>query len=887
MINSQLIDARSSDEDFQRALAEIGSAQILGIDCETQDEARHDGLNAYNNAKRHVFDTRRTTMTGFSFYADGSDTAWYVNLAHADVENRLPRRKADVLLAAVDPNCLMIAHNAPFEHVMFENCLGVVLKNVLCTLQMAVSHHGPDDYDPQVFFDKPLTAIGRHAKAIERAFANYDPETRGRKLTGEQAELLGMFIGKTSVAAHSYNGWVREIATGYNLKRLVFSLFGHKMTTFDEVLKRGGAKHMGELTGGQVVEYGADDAYWAVRCFHHLKDSMLRNNPKVLQTFLKQENPIVKVLADCWRDGIRLDLAEVYNRRDLERAAMADILRAFKPLIQSYLPFPEEPNERLFEKQYKWYVGENKEGVVRDNWKKLRKRVEDWAALPNVEDDFEQLTQCANPVGDAWMIEKGMRVPKDRLNPVYYQGMRVILHDLIGLPLVYSNGEISSDKEARGKMMIRAEKDGDEQLMEVLKAYQRMADVEQTVKLYLTPYTQLMDPDTSRVYPTLSSMLATRRFAMSFPNGMALAKYSDAKYVRGFYLGDEEDHLVVSADWSSVELVIIGDQSGDHGFREVFGQIPYGDLHTGAAADCLAVKTLPGLTEEEYREFKFNRNPENRRLLHIFTGQEMSPKDFFKLTRGTPVGKGANFNYWYSGSLSTVGENLGWAPDQMWEAVDRYRSRFPLAEAWRVLQQNTIVERGYVELPDHHRRVRLEATPGWHQCMMRKFADVSASPAMLRYAELALKRIQSRARNQAVNAMVQGTCATLAKRSIIRMIAEIERRGWTGKARFMLPIHDELVWSVHRDLVTEFIPVLRHIMADHKEIVPTLPLHCTVSVGRTFKPYDSKNPAFSQIELDEAEPLEGLIPKELEGQALPDDIVARVVQFVADARMAA
>jgi DNA polymerase I-like protein with 3'-5' exonuclease and polymerase domains len=268
----------------------------------------------------------------------------------------------------------------------------------------------------------------------------------------------------------------------------------------------------------------------------------------------------------------------------------------------------------------------------------------------------------------------------------------------------------------------------------------------------------------------------------------------------------------------------------------------------------------------------------------------MDPKSFFKLTRGTPVGKGANFNSWYSGSLSTVGLNLGWSPDEMWAAVDRYRNRFPLAEAWRVATQQEGIEYGFVELPDHHRRVRLEATDQWRACMMRKFADISASPAMLHYAELALKRIRSRALNQLVNAKIQGTCATLAKRSVLRMNEQITKRGWDKWARagrFMMPIHDETVWSVHRDLAPEFIPVLRAVKANHPDIVQTLPLHCTVSVGKTFKPYDSKNPAFSQIELDEAEPIDGLIPQELEGQALPDDIVRRVIEFVADAKVAA
>ena len=44
------------------------------------------------------------------------------------------------------------------------------------------------------------------------------------------------------------------------------------------------------------------------------------------------------------------------------------------------------------------------------------------------------------------------------------------------------------------------------------------------MKLYLTPYSQLMDPETHRLYPVVSSMLATRRMAASFPNPMQLAQ---------------------------------------------------------------------------------------------------------------------------------------------------------------------------------------------------------------------------------------------------------------------------------------------------------------------------------------------------------------------------
>lgn len=870
MVDTVLVDDRTPYATVQRALDELREGKVIGIDCETQDEARHAGLNAYNNKKRHVFDHRRTTMTGFSTYVEGSDTAWYFNLAHADVANRIPRNEALAILGEINPKALMLAHNAKFEHVMFEQCLGYVFHNpVICTLQMAVSDHGPDEYDWDTFLNTPLpNAFRGKVKEILQAFASYDPESRGRSLTGTQSEMLSMFLGKSSKAAHSYNGWVKdELAIGYNLKRLVQSLFGYKMTTFEEVLN--GKAHMGELTGEEVCSYGAEDAYWVVPIFNHYRQKWMKENPGLMKTFLQQENPMVKVFANSWRDGLRLNEKAVHDGKLVERANMAEALREFKSLIKQLLPFPTKPNEKLLQKQT-WYA---------KNWEAYRKRWIDWANSPNENDDFKQCYQVSGPVGNAWAIEKGLKERKGCLNPGYYMAQRVLLHDLMGMPIVYIDGEITTDKEARGKLLLKAEQAGNNLHQKVLKAMNRIATIEQVMKLYLTPYNHLMDPETSCVYPDLSSMLATRRMAASFPNPMQLSKQGETTYIRGFYLGDSDDHLVVSADWSSVELVLIGDQSGDEGFREVFGQIPYGDLHTGAAADCLAVKTLPGLTEAEYREFKFGRNPNGRRLVNVFSGEEMDPGAFFKHTRGTPVGKGANFNYWYSGSLSTVGANLGWTSEEMWEAVERYRNRFPLAEAWRVATQETVSAFGFIDLPDGHRRVRLEATEPWAGVLLSKFADITASPALLQYGDLAARRLRSRARNQAVNAMIQGTCATLAKRSILRILDEIEKRGWQGLVRFMMPIHDELVWSVHKDVVLDFIPVLRHCMTDHKDIVKTLPLDCTVALGRTFMPFDKKNPLLTQIELDEAAPC-GPVGEEWEGKKLPDEKVKEVVEWL-------
>src|SRR3546814_17842067 len=72
-ISCELIDARTLQAELDALRAELEAAQLVGIDIETQDENRHAGLNLYNNAKRHVFDHRRTVITGFSLYVDGSE----------------------------------------------------------------------------------------------------------------------------------------------------------------------------------------------------------------------------------------------------------------------------------------------------------------------------------------------------------------------------------------------------------------------------------------------------------------------------------------------------------------------------------------------------------------------------------------------------------------------------------------------------------------------------------------------------------------------------------------------------------------------------------------------------------------------------------------------
>lgn len=231
--------------------------------------------------------------------------------------------------------------------------------------------------------------------------------------------------------------------------------------------------------------------------------------------------------------------------------------------------------------------------------------------------------------------------------------MRVLMYDLFNRekPIIVK-GAVQSDTWARGRLKDALEGTA----AEIMGLIGKMATIETASKLFLTPYRALLDPETNKLYPVMGSELASRRTSMATPNPQQLAKRGDSVYVRGFYLPDYDDHVIVSLDWSQIELVLVGEMSGDPYFYECFSQIPYNDLHIIAASDNL------GVTPET---FKMLRQPEKfldicgdkHHLLLNPKGERMDPAKAFKWWR-TEIGKGSNFEYWYSGALSRVGQNL-------------------------------------------------------------------------------------------------------------------------------------------------------------------------------------------------------------------------------------
>ncbi len=253
------------------------------------------------------------------------------------------------------------------------------------------------------------------------------------------------------------------------------------------------------------------------------------------------------------------------------------------------------------------------------------------------------------------------------------------------------------------------------------------------VNTYLVALKDAVHPDTHRVHASFNQVVAaTGRLSSSDPNLQNIPIRTEVgREIRRAFVA-EPGKVLVSADYSQIELRLLAHLSGDAGLIEAFKE--GADIHVAAASDVFGVAAADVTAEQ---------------------------RDAAKMV---------NFGIIYGITAYGLARRLG--PDvsreQAQEYITQYKARYPRLNEFLDHCIETAVSRGYVETILGRRRPIpqiLESNP------------------------------QRRALGErmAINSVVQGSAADLIKVAMIDLHRALPDRH--PDVRMLLQIHDELVFE--------------------------------------------------------------------------------------------
>lgn len=235
------------------------------------------------------------------------------------------------------------------------------------------------------------------------------------------------------------------------------------------------------------------------------------------------------------------------------------------------------------------------------------------------------------------------------------------------------------------------------------------------VTTYLDTLPALVNPATHKIHTTFNqTVTATGRISSANPNLQNIpVRTDDGREIRRAFIPDEGD-LLMSADYSQIELRLIAHLSGDPDMIEAF--------HSGADIHALTAS-------------KVYHTP----LAEVTEAQRRNAKT-------------ANFGIIYGISAFGLSERLSIPRAEAKQLIDGYFHSYPQVREYLDKAVEKAREAGFVTTSLGRRRY---------------LPDITSRNAVVRsYAE-----------RNAVNAPIQGTAADIIKVAMIRIFDEISRRG--------------------------------------------------------------------------------------------------------------
>lgn len=232
---------------------------------------------------------------------------------------------------------------------------------------------------------------------------------------------------------------------------------------------------------------------------------------------------------------------------------------------------------------------------------------------------------------------------------------------------------------------------------------------------YVDTLPGLINPRTGRVHTTFGQTIAvTGRLSSINPNLQNIPIRTErGKEIRKAFIPRDADHVLLSADYSQIELRVVAAISGDPAMCEAFRA--HKDIHTATAARVYHVPEAEVTKDMRYKA------------------------------------KSVNFGIIYGQGAFGLAENLGISRTESKEIIDNYKKEF----------------RGIQQFMDD--TIEFARAHGYVQTLMGR-------KRWLRDIHSANHTVRSFAERNAINSPIQGTAADMIKLAMVRIQAEMQKR---------------------------------------------------------------------------------------------------------------
>jgi DNA polymerase-1 len=236
-------------------------------------------------------------------------------------------------------------------------------------------------------------------------------------------------------------------------------------------------------------------------------------------------------------------------------------------------------------------------------------------------------------------------------------------------------------------------------------AYRELTKLKST---YVDALPQLINKKTGRVHTTYGQAVAvTGRLASNNPNLQNIPVRTErGKEIRKAFIPRDKDHVLVSADYSQIELRIVAAISGDPAMCQAFKS--HTDIHTATAAKVYGIEEKDVTREMRYKA------------------------------------KSVNFGIIYGQGAFGLADNLGISRTEARQIIDNYKKQFVNIQKYMDDTINFAREHGYVQTLMGRKR--------W-------LRDINSANFTVRgFAE-----------RNAINSPIQGTAADMIKMAMVKI----------------------------------------------------------------------------------------------------------------------